>query len=114
MDILIAACGGAFMTGVFGLVNLLLQQRAAKKEKAEAAKEKTDDKSDAIKDALQLVLLDRVKYLGQSYIKKNEIELSDKQMLHKMHDTYKRLGGNGDLDWIMEEVDKLALNLKDD
>jgi len=56
------------------------------------------------------ILLDRILYLGQSYIAKGEIDFDDRKRLHAMHDCYHNgLHGNGDADLIMEAVDELPL-----
>lgn len=89
---------------------------AAKIEQAEAEeKKKTDERLDrleeqnkAIIDGLRVMLLDRVLYLGQSYIDKGEITYDERHRFHQMHDCYHTgLGGNGDADLIVEAVDEL-------
>lgn len=61
-------------------------------------------------EALKYVLLDRILYIGQSYIKHGEVTFDDRKRLRAMHDLYhKRLGGNGDAQKIMDAVDELPL-----
>ncbi len=61
-------------------------------------------------EALKLILLDRILYLGQSYIEQREIAYDDRRRFHAMHDCYHtELGGNGDADLIVEGVDELPL-----
>ena len=47
------------------------------------------------------------------YIQTGEVELRDKQLLRRMHQVYHTgLGGNGDLDALMEQVDNLPVRLE--
>ena len=64
----------------------------------------------SLANALKLILLDRILYLGQSYLNKGEVSIYDRQRLHAMHECYHNgLGGNGDADLIMRAVDELPL-----
>ena len=55
-------------------------------------------------------MLDRIRYLGQKYIEAGEIDFDDRRILNAMHDSYHNgLGGNGDADVVMQEVNKLPL-----
>lgn len=94
-QIVISAVTGS---GVTAIVLALLQRKWAR-----------DDKSDAIVGALKVLMVDRVRHLGQSYIAAGSISLSDKEALEEMHRAYKALGGNGHLNTIMAEVDDLPL-----
>lgn len=66
-------------------------------------------------EALKYVLLDRILYIGQSYIKKGEVSFDDRKRLREMYDVYHKkpeqrgLGGNGDAQHIMDAVDALPL-----
>lgn len=103
LEIVITACGAATISGLFMLLSQCLQRRAAKKDNRE-------DKLDAITQALQLTMLDRIKYLGQCYIRAEAVDFDDRRLLNQMHGVYhNRLGGNGDLDVIMAAVNKLPL-----
>lgn len=95
LQIVVSAVAGS---GVTAIILALLQRKWAK-----------DDKSDAIVDALKVLMVDRVRYLGQSYIAAGSIRLSDKEALEEMRRTYKALGGNGHLNTIMAEVEDLPL-----
>ncbi len=60
--------------------------------------------------AMQLILLDHIFWLGQSYIDKGEISYDDRRRLRNMYDCYHNgLKGNGDADLIMKGVDSLPL-----
>ena len=63
-----------------------------------------------LKDAQKCILLDRIMYLGQVYIKAGEIDFDDRRRLREMHKAYHNgLNGNGDADAIMKAVDELPL-----
>lgn len=95
MQIVITAVTGS---GVTAIVLALLQRKWAR-----------DDKSDAIVEALKVLMVDRVRHLGQAYIAAGSVSLADKEALEEMHRAYKALGGNGHLNTIMAEVADLPL-----
>lgn len=104
---LLAACLGS--SGLTGLVLALLQRRWAKQDK-EAGKTAAEDKKlDAVIAGLKVLTVDRVRYLGQKYIDERSITLEDKENLQDMYHAYKALGGNGHLETVMAEVDRLPV-----
>lgn len=65
---------------------------------------------DALREAMKCVLLDRIIYLGQSYISDGAVDFDDRKRLRDMHTSYHDgLKGNGDADAIMHAVDNLPL-----
>lgn len=103
MDDLILALIAAFTgSGVSSIIIVLLQRHWAKKDKH-------DERVDALVDATKVQMIDRVRWLGRGYIEAGQIRLEDKENLKEMYKTYKRLGGNGHLDTIMDEVDHLKV-----
>nr|DAN76080.1 MAG TPA: holin protein [Caudoviricetes sp.] len=98
MEILQIVLTAATGSGVTAIILAILQRKWAK-----------DDKSDAIVDALKVLLIDRVRYLGQKYISDGSVSLSDRETLDEMHQAYKSLGGNGHLKIIMSEVGELPI-----
>lgn len=61
-------------------------------------------------EGMKYVLLDRILYIGQSYIKHGYATFDEKRRLREMHDVYHNaLKGNGDADQIMKAVDELPL-----
>lgn len=86
----------------------------AQVEKEESAwKKRTDRTIDALAVGVRVILMDRIRYLGQEYIKDGEVDFDDRRLLNQMHSVYHNtLGGNGDLDILMKEVDKLPLARK--
>lgn len=89
-------------SGVTAIILACLQRKWAKDDKK-------DDKIDALVNANKVLMIDRVKHIGKTYIEAGEITLDDKDNLKEMFSAYKRLGGNGHLDLIMSEVDKLKV-----
>lgn len=70
-------------------------------------------KTDAQSEALKFILYDRIRYLGQAYIAEKEIDFDDRRILNDMHRSYHAgLGGNGDLDVLMREVNNLPLKAR--
>ena len=63
--------------------------------------------------ALKYVLLDRIRYIGQSYIKHGEVTFDERRILREMHDCYHHgLGGNGDAEDVMNQVAGLPLKVE--
>lgn len=58
----------------------------------------------------QVLLYDRIKFLGKHYIADGEIAAEDLEDLIEMHRVYHdELAGNGYLDTLMEQVKKLPI-----
>ena len=106
MDVLIAilggSCGAALVTGIFGLVKLLLER-----------KDRRSGKSDVQNKALRYLMLYIIQERAKQHIKEGRISLDDRRSLHHWHDLYHNgLGGNGDADALMEQVDQLGLDME--
>ena len=97
--VLIGVCG---CTGVWNLITVILQHRWTKKEKK-------DKRIDALVEAQTVLMIDRVRFLGRCYIQEGKISLSDKENLKGMYAAYKALGGNGHLETVMDEVERLEV-----
>ena len=93
---LLAACVGS--GGVTAIVIALLQRKWAK-----------DDRVDALVNAQKVIMIDRVRYISKTHIAEGQISLEDKETIKEMYDAYKALGGNGHLNTIMGEVEKLKV-----
>ena len=103
MESLIVALIGALTgSGVCSVVIVLLQRKWAKQDNH-------DERVDALVEANKVLMIDKVRYLGKKYISEGEIHLEDKDNLKEMYRAYKRLGGNGHLDTVMEEVNHLKV-----
>lgn len=110
--ILIAIIGMFGSSGITGLLTVILQRRWKKKDEAEITPQmikNLTDKVDTAIEAQKVITKERIRYLGTCYLYANEVSLDDKLNLREMHAAYKNLGGNGDLDEILSEVQKLPL-----
>lgn len=128
-DFLIAVVSGGVGAAVIKLIgDGLIWRRNRKAEKEDRAEQKKEDadkqealqtekrleaieaKTDAQSAALKYILYDRIRYLGQAYIADGEIDFDDRRILNDMHHSYHfGLCGNGDLDTLMAEVNRLPL-----
>lgn len=53
---------------------------------------------------------DRIMYLGSKYIEHNQITQSEYENLYKyLYEPYKKMGGNGTAERLMQEVNKLKI-----
>ena len=95
--ILIAVIGSS---GVSTVVVTILQHRWEKKKAS-------DKRIDSLVKAQQVMMIDRVRYLGATYIREGKISLSDKENITAMYNAYKDLGGNGHLETVMREIEQL-------
>ena len=89
-------------SGIASVVVALLQRHWSKKDRE-------DSRITALVNAQQVMMVDRVRYLGKCYIKAGKISLSDKENVTAMYDAYKALGGNGHLGTIMAEINRLEV-----
>lgn len=92
IDLLSGAAGAALVAGIFSMI----QNRKARK--------------DAKAKALRYIMLYIIQERAKQHIREENITLEDRRSLHHWHDLYHNgLGGNGDADALMEQVDKLPL-----
>ena len=115
---LIIASGIIGMVFAFGqqLVMWKLGRKAAKEDQAELNIEvrikALEEKVDRLSIGQKSILHDRIKGLGMSYIAAQAIDINDRRDLIEMHKAYHANGGNGNLDKLMEEVERLPLRTK--
>lgn len=102
MELLIGILGAGIGGGIMSILQAVIQRKWSKNDKEDA-------RITALVNAQKVMMIDRVKWLGNQYIKEKKITLSDKDTLVDMHKAYKALGGNGHLDVVMGEVDKLPV-----
>lgn len=119
LELLKSAFGAALIAGLFGVWQWRLNRKAHKEDKAADIKaancaargeeiKRLQDTVNALIVADRTILYDRIKHLAKSYIKRGYITVEEYEDLKRMHKVYHdELGGNGFLDAIMEEVDKL-------
>ena len=103
LSFLTGAAGAAICSGIFSVVQMLLRRRWEK-----------SDKGSAQTKALRYLMLYIMMQTAKGHIRDGEISMDDRRQLHKWHTLYHDgLGGNGDMDKLMAEVDKLPLSLED-
>ena len=106
MEFLGTVLSGSVGAGLMAIVMAALQRHWKKK----------DDRDGSIKAlvaAQKVIMTDRVRYLGGKYLERGEITLEDKETLQEMYGAYKALGGNGHLETVMREVDRLPVSAND-
>lgn len=106
-EIIIAVLGGSALSALITQIGSYIAERRRRKD----SKEDSEDVKDAaLRQGMKLLLADKIQYLGLKYIEEGEITFSNRKMLNEMHSTYHNgLGGNGDFDGLMKEVNDLPL-----
>jgi hypothetical protein len=125
MDLLLAiiggSCGAAIVAGLFGLITWRLNRKAQKEDRAANIKtadcaargreiQELRDQVAALIVAERESLYDRIKHLAKEHIRNGFITVEDYEDLKRMHHVYhdkNLLNGNGFLDALMFEVDRL-------
>lgn len=119
--LLTGATAAAIIKLIDNLIQWKLKRKAAKEDRTEAEAEAqkqseverisgTEKKIDKLTVGVRVLLLDRIQYLGQAYIRDGEVDFDDRRRLNDMHTVYHSgLDGNGDLDVLMNEVNSLPL-----
>lgn len=118
---------GAAGAAIIKLIDNVIQWKLARKAKLEDKadddeakykedtrlwREEIEKKIQALSTGQMVSLLDRIQYLSRAYIRDGEVDFDDRHRLHQMHDAYHALGGNGDLNALMQEVDELKLKIE--
>jgi hypothetical protein len=109
LAILGGGLGVAIITAIKELIIWALNRREGKKQvKIEDISQLKTDIS-ILKEAQMVYMRDRVQHLCKAFISKCEISEDDLDNLNSMYSSYKRLGGNGHLDGLMQRVKRLNL-----
>lgn len=96
VELLGGAAGAALVAGIFSL--------------AQARKSRKDVRGKALRYLMLYIIQERAK----AHIKEGAITLEDRRSLHHWHELYHNgLGGNGDADALMAQVDQLPLDTTD-
>lgn len=131
-DILLAILGGGVAVAIIEAVKEAIawhrNRKAHIEDRAEEREEKQFEErltgleaevSDmkqmmtALVDSQKNVLFDRIQYLCRRYIAESEIDFDDLRGVNALHNSYHNgLGGNGDLDALMKQVQSLPLKAK--
>lgn len=90
--------------------NRLKEEDAEKMDRVDETLSSIQAQNEVFREALKLMMLDRIIHLGQSYIDKGSVTFEERKRLRDMHNCYHNgLEGNGDANLIMEAVDELPL-----
>ena len=93
IELLGGAMGAALVTGLFALINTRKSRKDAKAK------------------ALRYIMLYIIQERAKQHIKDQCITLEERRSLHHWHDLYHNgLGGNGDADALMAQVDRLHID----
>lgn len=103
LEILLSSGVGA---GVMAILQAWFQRRWKKKDASA-------DQLTALVNAQKVIMIDWVRWLGRRYIEDRHISLEDKENLMDMHKAYKALGGNGHLQTVIDEVNRLPVVVKE-
>lgn len=107
IEIIIAVLGGSALSALITQIGNYISERRKRKDTVE---DRTEDKDAALKQGMKLLLADKIQYLGLRYIADGEIAFTNRKMLNEMHSVYHSgLGGNGDFDDLMEELNGLPI-----
>lgn len=91
------------LIGGNGIIMFLVSHHFNKKEK--------DTKEDKlVKETLSFLSYTTLKQEGLFLINKGYAKEAERTLIHRMHDTYKKWGWNGDMDSLMEKVDNLPFS----
>lgn len=121
MTVIGGAVGAAIVSGIFGIIMWKLNRKAQVEDRHE---DKEQESADALKAEVETIneqlsgltvamrtqMYDRIKHLGNSYLKKGFITSEELADLIEMHRVYHNtLKGNGFLDTLMEKVKALPV-----
>ena len=109
--------GVAVVQGIIELIKLAKKRKYEREDIAElserAWRKDVDKTLRALTVAQRYLLYDRIRNLGSKYIAEGQVDIEDRRILKQMHQSYHEgLGGNGDLDLLMRQVDNLPLKVK--
>ncbi len=104
MELLLSILGGSFgaalVTGSLTLVQFFVNRRDGK-----------SGREDLQAKALRYLMLYIIQERAKQHILEARISLEDRRMLHHWHNLYHNgLGGNGDADALMRQIDDLPLD----
>ena len=110
-ELALAFIGLLFGSAVLSSIVNQIGEGIRQKRKHKFDNEDSEDKTiKALKDGMKWVIFDHIRERGLEYIAHGEIDFDDRRILKEMHKSYHDgLGGNGDLDKLMEAVYELPL-----
>ena len=100
MGILGGATGAAIVAGAVTLIQFFVNR-----------KDKRDGKENVQNKALRYIMLYIIEERGKQFIEHGSISLEKRRSIHHWHELYHDgLGGNGDADALMAQINKLPLD----
>lgn len=82
-------------------------------DRLNAIEQKTEDNRktlESLTEGMKYIIYDRIRHIGQAHINAGKIDFDERRILNNMHHCYHfGLGGNGDLDKLVQEVNNLPL-----
>lgn len=110
------AVGAAIVGGIFSLITHRLSRKDKLEDQAAEKKENEQEKAEVEHKALRYIMLYIIQERAKSHIKDGKITLEERRSLHHWHSLYhdkepEGLGGNGDADILMDEVDRLPTDV---
>lgn len=103
LSVLGGSAGAAVVTGLVALLQYLIKR-----------KDEKSDKHNAERKALRYLMLYIIQERAKDHIRDKSITLEDRRALHHWHDLYHNgLGGNGDAEALLAQIDKLPLETGD-
>lgn len=117
MDVLTCILTGGVAAALVKILDTVIQWLLQRKGKKDDAKIETKlnqaERSRAVCEGMKVILFDRIRYLSQEFLAAGGVDFDDRRNLHEMHRVYHDgLGGDGDLDALVEAVDRLPLKTK--
>lgn len=107
IEIFLAVLGGSALAALISQIGEYIRER---KRHQEQDNSKAMKELSTIEEAIRYLLYDRIRFLGGKYLIAGEVDFDDRRILNNMHEVYHtKLRGNGDLDILMGEVNKLPL-----
>ncbi len=99
LAVLGGSCGAALVSGAVALIQFLVNRA-----------DRRSGRSDAQSKALRYLMLYIIQERAGQHIRDGGITLEERRALHRWHELYHDgLGGNGDADVLMTQVDRLPL-----
>lgn len=66
-------------------------------------------KPDPMRDGVRLLMQDKIEQLGAMYCERESITWQQKKYIHACYTAYKAMGGNGDVEEMMHDIDDLKV-----
>lgn len=103
VSMLTGGVGAAIIGGIMGFVSYKIKRYDERRDIA-------NGRISAKTTAIRYIMLYIIREECEKHIARGRISYEDRRMLHKWHDLYhKNLGGNGDADLLLKQVDALPL-----